>query len=339
MSGGSIKCGGHCYGMAQATIMYWDTPWEKPVAEDTYDMEKWEVALDIHDHHVRQLQLALDRLFSASSPRSAYEGVKARLSSIPVRPAILSFRTEEGGHSVVAYKVVEAGDRKAIFVYDNNHPLVPTDTAAEVFTIGGTMNAFWYESDWVFEATAEDPVRSKQDVTAAIIDRVFERLVGKLILEHWNQVFFTWGEGGGQGTGASSSNPQSDFIVADSHGRRIGYSGGTFLDEIPGAAFTEMDGAFYLTLPAEEDYVLSTIGTGTGDVSLSLLIPVGGWISQETVFGSFALPVDSTATISFGQETEDWRVQVEGNPDVLPSVDERIEVSMPPQLYLPVILR
>lgn len=335
---------GHCYGMSQASIVYWDTPSKKPVAMDTYDMSLAQAADDIRDHHLQQLFLVFsvanrehfDR--SVRSPQKAYTQAYQRLTSTEHRPSLLSFWAEQGSHSVVAYKVVEVGAEKFIFVYENIDPM-PESPHSNILRLPAGQNLLVYQnypSLVIDKALISDPIRSPGEITAGMMNDVKAYILRQIAGAGKSVVFFSWGSAGG-GTGLHSMAAQDNFLLKDELGRRVGYSDGVVVNEIPGAELSDYETGLYVTLPAGATYTLTTIGAGAANNTLSLAVPTGANQVQETIYEDFAIPQGVTATTTFSKDTEDWRIEIPGQPDVLPDVYQVETVGGP--IFLPVITR
>jgi len=119
----------------------------------------------------------------------------------------------------------------------------------------------------------------------------------------------------------------------------MGYDDGVLLDEIPGGSFQQLDDAFYLTVPDGDNYLLTTVGVGGVGASLSYAVPLGSDSAWETVFGSLDLPDGALASSSFGPGVDDWRVYVDGSPDVLPKVSKLYVLPPQAEIYLPLVTR
>ena len=332
--------GGHCYGMAQASIIYWDTPSAKPVAKDTYAMSQSEVALDLHDQNVRQLLYAVPIRMAGEyvpgllSPNNAYREVRQRLSGNPSTPAVLSLELPIGGHAMVAFKVVEIGGQKYIYLYDNNDPMsvFPGSEPQAQLRLDESANRLIAGDYPISDALATDPVRDPSEITAEMIEDIYEYVLLWLERGGWLQGFFSWGEGGTETAAAPSQ-----FLITDNQERRLGYDQGTLVNEIPGAYFNDFGTGFHWLLPHDGEYRLETDGVGSSGASLSFAIPSSGFSVQEVVYSGFDLPLGAAATTDFGRETQDWRIQVEGEADVLPTIIQQTEVSIP--YYLPFMMK
>jgi hypothetical protein len=125
--------------------------------------------------------------------------------------------------------------------------------------------------------------------------------------------------------------------ITDDQGRRLGYDHGTFVNEIPNADFIEFDGAFYWTLPQWGIYSLETEGTGSTDDTLSFAIPLTSNLIQQTVYTGFGLPLDATAITTFSQATQDWRILVEGQADVLPT--DNLQTTISSLIFVPMVTK
>jgi len=342
--------GGHCYGMAQASIVYWDTPSVKPVAVDSYQMDQSVADVDIRDHHVRQALINFATITkskvipSTTSPERAYNGIRQRLLGSSPRPAILGIwppgSFPRGGHAVVAYKIVEVGSDRYVFIYDNNYPYPPgagATSLANVFFLTSDGRAFEYQGlSAIYEdAVASDPIRDPEEINAEMHQDVFEFLLRQLIDDERLSIFFSWVAQNALNS-AAADRPET-FMISDDLGRRIGLEQGVSINEIPGAELSDWETGFYLRLPADRAYTLTTVGTGAAENVLSLAIPVGPASVQQTVFSNFSIPAGVAASLSFSQETDNWRIVVPGSPDVPPTTDH-VE-TLTRDIFIPFILR
>ena len=84
---------------------------------------------------------------------------------------------------------------------------------------------------------------------------------------------------------------------------------------------------------------METTGIGTTDAALSLAIPQNASMVQSTIYEGFGIPQGSTATTDFSQTTTDWRIEIEGEADVLPDIEEEIPVEYGNGIFLPLVIK
>ena len=183
---------------------------------------------------------------------------------------------------MVAYKVVELGDEKYVFVYDNNDPM-PIDPAVKeasnwvkLNSITNSFKSSNYPGGFP-KAAAMDPIRDIFEIGPEDIFDVIKYLLRKQISANLISMFFSW----------NTDNPvrlisvqsleagPAEFMVTDQYGRRIGYQQGKFINEIPGAEFNDWQTGYFLNLPGNLQYSLTTEGNGSSGYNLALTIPLG----------------------------------------------------------------
>jgi hypothetical protein len=318
--------GGHCYGMAQASIVFWDTPLERPNGKPTYQLDESEAKPAIRDHHARQIIRIIADRQQNSNPNSAYDRLLARIRD-QRRPTILSvFRNCEQdtcGHSVTAYKIVEAGNTKKVFVYDNNEPMDGVSDYAEVATFDTNANTFTYDS--YNEVYTEDPVRDIDEYFASVIQDIYAGMSEQLATSGLAQVFL---------------DSPATALLTDQHGRRIGFAGGVFVNEIPGATMEDFEGAYRFKVPAEQAYSVTTTGTGSGTLTLSFQLPLDEGLMQEVVYTDVPVSPGSETTTHLSQITRDWAMELDSGQTRQPDLERKVKTtSNPSTIYLPAIYK
>jgi hypothetical protein len=361
--------GGACYGMASSSMGYWEDPSLKPVDKDTYQMTLLESRENIYSHHIRQLikDVPLSLLGFGNNPSATFIDIKNRLVEEPREPAIFGLQeralklsdlisgTNLGGHSVLAYKITEIGNKNAIFVYDSNDPENPSledyVPYANIMHLDQSTNSIKYVNyDLEYKvATATSPVRTPSEITKNMLEDFINLYLRSLIQENFMQGFFSWG---GTETLINSENEVdftsgstvtgevlSNFLISDEKGNALGFIDGQLINTIPGAIIEIMDSSLYWLLPANGTYSMETTGIGTTDVVLSLAIPQSASLVQSTIYEGFSVPQGSTATTEFSQNTTDWKIEIEGQADVLPDIEEEIPVEYGNGIFLPLVIK
>lgn len=360
---------GACYGMSSASMSYWDTASLKPVNKDTYQMTLSDAKENILSHHTRQYlkDIWLTALGFGNDPSKTFVDLVNQLTEEPAEPAILGItervwrypKSTGDGHSVLAYKTAEIGNKKSIFVYESNDPENPSLEGyvpyANILHLDQSTNTLQYPNYAVkwpkgFEvALATSPVRTPSEISKIILEDLFNLYLKSLIQENFTQGFFSWGDtatllnsindnnftSGANVTGEVPSN----FLIWDELGNSLGYTDGQIINTIPGAIIEIMDSSLFWLLPANGTYSMETTGIGTTDAVLSLAIPQNASMVQSTIYEGFGIPQGSTATTDFSQTTTDWRIEIEGEADVLPDIEEEIPVEYGNGIFLPLVIK
>jgi len=119
--------GGHCWGMASTSILYRDNPSLKPVDQETYQMQKDNllVVSKIKEYQravfPRALEIHNQLKAGTNNPANEYNTILSYLSSSE-QPIMLVMESpkeeghEEAEHAVVAYKIIDTGDLKKVYI-------------------------------------------------------------------------------------------------------------------------------------------------------------------------------------------------------------------------------
>lgn len=355
------KDAGHCYGMSTASIIYKDTPSVKPVSLNTFEMD-WEipeVAQDIEAMHFRQIlknfideRLGSTFFPSRVSPKTAYVRIKDRLIMDGEKMSVLSlfddFWLADYIHAVTPYKIIEIDNHKYIFIYDNNYPMNLDNPYADIISLDEINNLFFHQTNKksIPKAIATEPARSPSEITSEFLEDIIESVLSSLKTENMLQGYFEWNanelnteENPQNAIPLQTINTYTHFIIVDSSNHRLGYDNGVFVNDIPGSHFINLSSGYYWLLPVSDSYTLELKGLGYLDNVLSFAIPLNKSFAQTTIYDGFSIPQDATVSTSFSQTTTDWRIEIEGQEDVLPVIDEEIPVEGPNEIFLPLIMR
>lgn len=344
---------GHCGGMSQTSIIYWDTPSEKPINKPTYEMSKTDAIDDIQDQHVRQLiyiesQSILKKINPMIfSPTNAYHFVKNSLSSTNPKPTILHLWgccTQEGeeiSHIVVADKVVEISGKKNIFIYDNADELtnIFIDEPTNILTLNEDKNELNYAhgtlSATLPKAYAYAPIRNASEITQEMIEDIIDAIFKSLHNDDFIQLFFNWNLAyQKEFQAANMIDAPSNFYVEDNLGHKTGILNGASINGIPGVVFEEWDTSFYFILPAGMEYKLFMNGNGLTSNTLSLAVPKSGYTVEALIFEKFEIPDGINANLDIQRDINDWRITFnDDTPDITPTTDEVFELRE--YIYLP----
>ena len=344
---------GHCGGMSQSSVIYWDTPSEKPVDIPTYDMLKLDVIDDIQDQQVRQLiyiesQGILKKINpTIFSPTSAYNHVKNALSRPNPEPSILHFwgccdtTGKKINHIVVAYKIVEINGEKNIYIYDNQDELsnIFNGEPANILTLDLDKDEFNYIHGALdaalTEAYAYAPIRNASEITNEMIEDIIDATLKSLHKEDLFQLFFNWNPF--SLTGVNSENGIAapvNFYVETISGHKTGIFNGSPINDIPGAVFQEWESSYYFNLPAGLEYKAIMNGNGLTSNTLSLTVPKPGYTVEALIFDEFEIPDGITGALDIHRDSEDWRIKfIDATQDITPTTDELFEFRE--YIYLP----
>ena len=104
----------------------------------------------------------------------------------------------------------------------------------------------------------------------------------------------------------SQALPMS-FLIRDPQNRKIGYENGAPVNEIPGGSLDVLENGYFLSLPADVSYTLTTVGNGSITNTLSVAFPVSGMDVRGIAYPDFSIPISTTATTAFGKDTLVWQ--------------------------------
>lgn len=298
--------GGHCYGMSATAGLYFMDPSTRPRATDTWNLSKAEAAPNINIYHRAQMvPLAQAMLSGDSYPATEEDALKCldavrqglRTSRQPVMLSIWGTRLEDTevtvngvteiqqetkwwGHSLLAYKLVEAAGRRraAIYVYDPNLPPMqqaPTDAPLSVFAIDPKTGVKGWSSDLkrlyldgnlkmknfgVRGIVREIPV-TEYNALMPVLRAKLKEMMDLLALG--NKI-------------AGVLRCPADAVFTDPQGRRVGNVNGKVICDVPGAEVVVKGDVEIYTLPADRQWSLAITGTGAGKVSFDVIRPVNG---------------------------------------------------------------
>ena len=313
-----LENGGHCYGMSATSILYKKYPELIPpmLADDhlVYSLTLDEARANIQYYHRQQIPSILERRINEAvgfNAQTEYENVLHSIRDLrsPIMLLLYKGLPEGGGHAVVAYKVVDQGDKKLIFLYDVNHPLPSTNLfIADYATIELSTNSFDYAGSYD-KFIARSPFMTPSDEGRLILNEFYYWVLRRIQASGFIRIFL-----------GSPVKP----LITDQYGRRIGYSAGIFINEIPGATVQELGEKKVFDVPQNLTYTLSTTGTGNGTMALSLQIPLFGNSIRSVDYFSVPVSTGSIANVHFSQSNSDWNLVNSGYSSQQPD-ENRIE--------------
>jgi hypothetical protein len=292
--------GGHCYGMAATSVLYYLNSTLKPVSKDTFQMFKNETISNIELYFIQQVFHVLNYLvkegmglLGITSLRDQYAKI---LESIEAgKPLMLLLLTSVGRHAVTvsnAYNVSE--NLKNVVVYDNNFPGMGI---VYTFDLGkGKVYSPTYEIANVF---ADSPASYyPSDLLAKIIGDFCDNILVtfKRILTFHSPVNVT---------------------ISDQLNRTISDS----LNEIPDATFEYSnltdERVFYL--PLYSSYSVELKGYDTGNCTVTQFVPMANQSASSSII-EFNVNASTKARFELPSESANFTLQVDGNGDGI--VDE-----------------
>jgi len=324
---------GHCHGMAASSLSYYLWPEVKPVDKPVFNMEEDEAKPDIVERHWEQVTHIFPMLITLQEKSFSYDA-KSEYNHIlhsikdENEPKFLALgkQGENGGHAVVAYKILDLGsDEKRVFIYENNRPYDdPSDNHypgtqkdKDYFvTFNLSSNSASYDSyDRVF-AVGTFRIMGTEEIIADIqqaIEAAFEWLWSK------GQMLFR------------TRSPVVS-LVTDEFGRRIGYVNGSFINEIPGAELQQQLDSQLFYLPLNLTYSVEMTGTDTGLLGLDFVIPISESRARVVLWEDIPVSLGSKASTTLSAGDISYQVVLDTGETVGPEDVGEIDASdiLPP---------
>lgn len=322
--------GGHCYGMAATSALYFTDPSLRPVAKKTGEMSKEEASQNIDIYHRAQMvpvmrsilseaNLYFDRGYGSSSSESqsrTYEAVKRSLKE-DRRPMIISFRGNKPdgnrtwGHAVLAYKLVEVEgkDYKQVYIYDSNTLVEDLKSLNKPMPVA----LLWLDGFLYYSVQSGGQKYGSRDPTKIAANPVFRTMPPEeagTLLPGLKEMAKSWIEAlKKEGGFAAAVRCPADAVFTDPTGRRVGTVGGRVINEIPGAEVLSSGEVEIYVLPMDLEYSLDISGTGAGMVDLDVISPEGGSSARVVSFKDVSIEEGKTLTsdIDAGAEIEELR--------------------------------
>jgi len=326
-----LESGGHCYGMAATSSLYYVAPEIKPVPKDTSDMTRDEARSDIQYYHRTQSTHLLEAIMmkDLGSITSLEYGIAHSSIKNLHYPIMLLMQAPEGGHAVVAYQILDLGDEKRLYLYDNNRPLT-TMSKSLYATVTSQNKTFIYDSPYgpKFDRFLARPALTTwPDTAEVIIERFYKWALSQVLRVGQIRIFA--GPGAQSLTGLRSADASAvlpdelpaQLLVTDQYGRRIGYVAGSLVNEIPGASLIPLGNGTVLDVPADLRYVVSASGVVQGSMELSFLVPESPDIVRQVAYFDVPVSPGSLATVPVAKASTDWTLtntgQAPQQPDAL----------------------
>lgn len=279
--------GGRCDGMTTSALRFYteiDQPSQfEPGEELTYGLDKSNARRNLSYHHVLQFAPNVAAGRSYNTPNEVLQRVyqALQLQGASLVNLVIENQARTAAHSVLPYAIENAGEGKwRIKVYDSNSP----NDANRHILIDTTANTYSTNLAGQMGSWTGDAVNPHISVSPL-----------SLFLQTPQ---CPWCAGAGrEGQAALTAATAGDvsLLITDSSGRRVGYVGAQFLNEIPGAAAQPQIGGLGVSL--EPTYFLpsgnytvqlrSRSGAATAGNALTLIGPGYGASLENT-------PVNST---------------------------------------------
>jgi PKD repeat protein len=250
--------GGHADGMASTSLRFFedlDDPGNlKPGATSIQDLNLADSRRHIAYYHVEQYAdpAALMRWQSAQgNPVGVLAALRSQIYSNLHDPALIFIHQGGMGHSLVPFGIEERPDGVVwVWVYDSNYPSNFSTSPGRILTIDPAANTWSYDLGW---ATWSGDANTH---SLGIIP----------ISVYAQQPLAPWVTAPSHAPGGGDSvqiwlTGAGHLLATDGQGRRVGYAGGQYLNEIPGASYNTSSGGLGLTL--EPVYALPVTSTHT----------------------------------------------------------------------------
>ncbi len=337
---------GLCFGFAGTTALYFKNPLSKPDPnEQVFNLTKDEAAPKIKQYqHYQQLMLPFSSWFEG--PKKDYSILVKDIKE--GRPAfiyltkfsLIDFTLKSNLHAVLAYKVLDMGDRAVIYVYENRFKYGPGYTTkirpfCALFDFRDGRNDFYYEEqfpgivtenlDYNYFANHQDefnlwgfPYQTKEpyfrhcnivplfplacDDLGIQINTTYEHLLS-ILRSIGDKLGIFWGRI--KGWAQDRLGRRAGFVPSGNSGV-LGKPRDTFefVNEIDGATVDTVDGAMIFVLPDSLDYEFNLFATSADTVSLNFLDPLVADSSTfvHVQFDSVILSDSSTASFNFSAD-------------------------------------
>jgi len=287
--------GGHCYGMAATSALYFTDPSLRPAAKMTSKMSKDEASQNIDIYHRAQMIPLVRSLLADESPYfekswatssydsqyNTYTKVKRSLKEDRT-PLIIEFGGPKNGpsynqHAVLAYKLVEIEGEpyKQVYIYDSNTLM----SDLEKFKKPMPVVLLWLHTFFIYSVQSGVqlyPWIEPRYIDANPVWRTIPLEEANALLPGLKEMAKSWIETlKNEGKFAAVTRRPADALFTDSSGRRVGADNGRVVNEIPGAEVMSSGEVEIYLLPADGKYSISVVGTGSGEMGLDIIRPDG----------------------------------------------------------------
>lgn len=323
-----LGAGGHCYGMAATSALYFTDPSLRPATKKTSEMSFEEARQNIDVYHRAQMVPVMrsllsdagqyfDRGYGSSSSESqskTYASVKRSLKEDRL-PLLISFRGRKNnstwGHAVLAYKLVEVEgeDYKQVYIYDSNTLMQDLESFKKPMPVALLwLDGFLYYSVQSGNQSYGSRIPSK--IAANPVFRTIPLEEANATLPGMKEMVKGWIETlKKEGWFATATRCPADALFTDPAGRRVGTVEGRVVNEIPGAEVLSSGEVEIYLLPMDLEYSLEISGTGTGMVNLDVISPEGDSSAKVISFTNVSIGSGRklTGKITAGAEVEELK--------------------------------
>jgi len=275
--------GGHCYGMAAASILYKKYSTLRPVDNTTtFGMKKTETIFDIKKYFASQTTVfghggpmddAIDQIKAIiwkAGPNDEYEKIRKSIDESE-EPIILTMTDKNTAalHAIVGYAILDLGNEKRVYVYDNNYiydikNIYPNNRmeGLRYATFDISNNTFLYDGggraiyDKVSVVKPKLLLPDRIDRIAdniAFLKNALKNYFSSLILNVVGQACPT------------------EILLIDSSGRRSGYSNGVLLNEIPEVSIEDYEDVTIIYYPSGLNCTIEVTGNDSGIFNLDVI--------------------------------------------------------------------
>ena len=291
------SAGGHCYGMAATSALYFQDPSLKPVDKKTYQMSQEEASQNIAIYHraqmlplVKSLLVDVNPYFARGWGQTSYDSQYKTYQAVKnsLKEDRKSLMIEFGGpeneshgpyhqHAVLAYKLVEVEgmDYKYVYIYDSNaniSKLEKLNQPMPVVTLW--LDGFLYYS--VKSGNVNYWWKSPRLIAANPVFRSIPLEEANGLLPDFKKMVKMWIDPlRAEGEFAVVGRCPADAVLIDSQGRQTGTVDGVVVAEIPGSEVVASGEVEIYLLPLDLDYTLEITGTGNGEMDLDVIAPLG----------------------------------------------------------------
>jgi|GEM_PF-5344185 len=323
-----MSSGGHCYGMAAASADYYLDPQKKIAAVDTFKMSPGIAKPVIINYHWSQFTKLLPLLTSLSQSTSIFnpdpkdEFAKILDQVKKNTPAVISMRNSTGiatsiNHSILAYKVLDLGlSDKRVYVYENNKPYDdPNDNY--------TLNPEKKKNQDYYIAFNLDPAKSngsygEYEKIYAIDTAMTNEPFWDYIQTSTQNILAGMRESGKKMFLWTKSPVTS--LLTDEYGRRIGYAGNEFINEIPGARMETIIDSRLFTLPMDLHYRVNVTAIGDGTVGFDFVIPTSNTTARVASYEDIPIKTGDGISFNYDQSHTPHDVTLNNETDYQPVV-------------------
>jgi len=249
---------GHCYGMATTSILYRDYPDLKPVAKETYDMQKEDpgVVGKIRVYHAMGgitslLELMAVKRFGGYDASAEYSEAFDSIvnKNRPVLQVLSAMGTSES-HAVAGYMILVIGNENRIYVYENEVP-GGNDIYVRYDLTQNQVEIYGY--DLVLSKYPFVGIESLKEIMTNLWTDFIQSLK-----ENVKNLFLL--------------NSPADLVLIDASNRRSGFVSGDIVNEIPGASTEEFGGAQTVYVPNGLPYRVEIAGCDIGNSTLDIIL-------------------------------------------------------------------